>query len=356
MPPTATAGSPIGRAHQRIGRLIEIGVGHHHHVVLGAAQGLHPLSTGSSGRIDVFGDRSRADKADCRDPGMVQDRIDRGLVAVDDIKDTGRQPGLGQQFSNPQPGRRVALRRLQNKGVAASQCHREHPHRHHRREVERRDPGAYPQRLAHRPAVDAAPDLLGEFPLQQMRDAAGELDDLDTAGDLALGVGKDFAVLFGNQLRQCIVLARQEFEEFEHDARAGEGRGRGPAGKRPRPSLYRLIDLTRFGKRNTPDLLPGRRIEDIAAAAAFALDPFSTDVMLDVAHHRSPAAVTACGIISPRSALRSGFPEDLNWLGQTGAWLARRRFGGPTYAGRSRSIIWDPSRSTTRVAVRAGLG
>src|SRR5271166_3231053 len=118
-----------------------------------------------------------------------------------------------------------------------------------------------------------------------MRDAAGEFDDLDAAGDFALRVGKDLAVLLGDQPRQCVVLASEELEEFEHDPRAGEGRGRSPAGKRRRGCPHRLIDLARSGKSDAPDLLAGRRIKDIASAPAFALDPSAPDVMLDVAHH-----------------------------------------------------------------------
>ena len=56
--------------------------------------------------------------------------------------------------------------------------------------------------------VDAAADLLGELALQQMRDAAGELDDLEAAGDLALGVGQHLAVLRGDDAARFVVLAR----------------------------------------------------------------------------------------------------------------------------------------------------
>ena len=57
----ALAGRAIGRAHQRVGRLVEIGVGHHHHVVLGAAQRLHPLA-GRRGRACRCIRRSRSSR------------------------------------------------------------------------------------------------------------------------------------------------------------------------------------------------------------------------------------------------------------------------------------------------------
>ena len=96
----ALAGRAVGRAHQRVGRLVEIGVGHHHHVVLGAAQRLHALAVLRGGRVDVLGDRGRADEADRGDVGMLQQRVDRLLVAVDDVEHARRQPGLGQQLGD----------------------------------------------------------------------------------------------------------------------------------------------------------------------------------------------------------------------------------------------------------------
>jgi hypothetical protein len=71
-------------------------------------------------RVDVFGDRRRADEADRLDVGMVEDRVDRLLVAVDDVEDAGRQAGLHQQLGQcASARRRIALRRLQDEGVAA---------------------------------------------------------------------------------------------------------------------------------------------------------------------------------------------------------------------------------------------
>ena len=62
---------------------------------------------------------------------------------------------------------------------------RVHPHRHHGREVERRDAGAHAERLAEGEDVDAGGDLVGVVALEQLRDAAGELDHLEAALHLA---------------------------------------------------------------------------------------------------------------------------------------------------------------------------
>ena len=130
----ALAGRTIGRAHQRIDRLVEIGIGHDDHVVLGAAQRLAALAGAGGGLIDVAGDRRRADEADGRDIGRVQDGVDRFLVAMDDVEHAGRQAGLLQPLGHQQRGGRIALRGLEDEAVAAGQRHGEHPHRHHGRE------------------------------------------------------------------------------------------------------------------------------------------------------------------------------------------------------------------------------
>ena len=46
-----------------VGGQVQVGVGQDHHVVLGAAQGLHALAVRGAGGVDVLGDRGRADEA-----------------------------------------------------------------------------------------------------------------------------------------------------------------------------------------------------------------------------------------------------------------------------------------------------
>ena len=138
--------------------------------------------------VDVLRDRGRADERDRLDVGVVEQRVDGHLVAVDDVEDTVGQPGLGVQLGDQVGRARVALARLEHERVAAGDGDRVHPHRHHDREVERRDAGDDAERLAERVRVDAAGDLVVELALEQLRDAAGELDDLAAAHHLAAGV------------------------------------------------------------------------------------------------------------------------------------------------------------------------
>ena len=61
-------------------------------------------------------------------------------------------------------------------------------------------PATTPERLAEGVGVDVGRDLVGVVTLEQARDAAGELDDLEPALHLAQRVGEHLAVLVGDQL------------------------------------------------------------------------------------------------------------------------------------------------------------
>jgi hypothetical protein len=122
------------------------------------------------------------------------------------LKTPSGRPACFSRSAMKSAGAGVAFARLQDEGVAAGQRHREHPARHHAREVEGCDAGHYAQRLAQRPVVDAGGDLVGVVALEQLRDAAGELDDVDAAADLALCVGEDLAVFGGDDRGQRVLV------------------------------------------------------------------------------------------------------------------------------------------------------
>jgi len=72
----------------------------------------------------------------------------------------------------------VPLRRLEHERVPGRQRNREHPQRHHRREVERCDPDADAERLAQRVHVDPRRDLVAVAPADHECRRAREVDDL----------------------------------------------------------------------------------------------------------------------------------------------------------------------------------
>ena len=86
--------------------------------------------------------------------------------------------------------------------------------------------------LADRVDVDLGRGVLGEAALEQMRDAAGELDDLLAAADLAERVGDDLAVLAGDDLGQLALALVEQLAEREQDLGAFGQRGVAPCGER----------------------------------------------------------------------------------------------------------------------------
>ena len=273
----ALAGGAVAGTDDRVGRERHVGIREHDRVVLRAAQRLHALAVRRACLVDVLCDRRRADERHGADARMREDRVDRLLVAVDDVEDAVGQARLGQQLGHPQRKRRVALGRLQDEGIAAGERDREHPHRHHRRKVERRDASADADRLPQRPAVDVGPHVLAELALEQMRNAGGELDDLDPAGDRALGVGERLAVLFGDDPRQRLLVLLHELAEAHQHARAAQGRRDAPLGPRGRRSLHGEIDVFRVAERHVANHFARRRIGHFAVALSARGDSAPAD-------------------------------------------------------------------------------
>ena len=86
-----------------------------------------------------------------------------------------------------------------------------HPHRHHGREVERRDAGDDAERLAVGIGVDRRADIARELALQQLRDAAGEIDAVDAARHFAQRVVMDLAVLARDFAGQFVGVLVEQF-------------------------------------------------------------------------------------------------------------------------------------------------
>jgi hypothetical protein len=281
----ALAGRAVARADKRIHRLVDVRIGHDHHVVLRAAQRLHALAVVGAGFIDVVGNGRGADEAHGLDVGVLEQRIDRGLVALHHVEHAIGQARFLQQLGHAQRRGRVGRAGLEHEGVARGNGHREHPHRHHHREVERRDAGHHAERLAQRPVVDAGRDLVGEIALEQLRDAARELDDVDAARHFALRIGEHLAVLGGDHVRQLILVQVQQFQELEHHAGAADRRRVGPLGERGLRGGHRGIDVGRGGKHHLARDLAGRGVGDVLRAGGTAGGVLAADEMGNLLGH-----------------------------------------------------------------------
>ena len=125
---------------------------------------------------------------------------------------------------------------------------REHPHRHHRREVERRDAGHDAERLADLVDVDTGRGLLAVAALQQVADTGRELEVLDASRDLAERVGRHLAVLGGQMRSELMAVGLDEVPDAEQDL-GPTGERRGAPGREGRLRAgHRSTDLVHAGE------------------------------------------------------------------------------------------------------------
>ena len=264
-----------------VGGHVHVGVRQDDHVVLRAGERLHPLARLRPRLVDVFRDRRRPDEADRGHVGMLEQPVDRDLVALDDVEDAVRHAGFLQEFGDVHRCARVLLGRLEHERVAARQRRSPHPHGHHRGEVERRDPGDDAERLPDRVDVDSGRRLLGELALEQRRDAAGVLDHLEPAGDLAQRVGMHLAVLACEEARDVVAVLVEQRADAEEELGAARQRERAPGGEGGPRGRDRSVDL--LGRREVDlglDSARGR-VVDRARTARPARDDGSVDPVAD---------------------------------------------------------------------------
>ena len=261
----ALPGGAEGGRDEAVGGEIEVGVGEHDRVVLGPAERLHALAVGGARLEDVLRDRRGADERDRGDAGVLEDGVDRLLVAVDDARTRprGARPRPTARRARMLAGR-VLLGRLEDERVAAGDRHGRHPQRDHHREVERRDAGDDAERLRIE-CESMPPETCGVIsPLSRCAEPARELDDLQPARDLAARVGEHLAVLARDDRGQLVLVRVEQLAEREQDLRAlGERRG-APLGAGGRGGLHGAIDVGGRRERNARDDLAGGGIGHLA--------------------------------------------------------------------------------------------
>ena len=175
-----TGAAEQGLADVRNGS-VHVGVGHHDHVILRAAERLHALAVLRGFQIDEFRDRRTADERNAGDSRVREQRVDGVFRAMDHVEHARRDAGLVRQLDNQRRRKRHLFTGLQDKGVAGRDRVRPEPAGHHSREVEGRDRRKHAQRLAHVLAVDARRDVLEGLAHHERRNPTGVLDVLDAA-------------------------------------------------------------------------------------------------------------------------------------------------------------------------------
>ena len=211
--PTVTTTEPAmqrwpGRAERgaddAVDGLVDHGVGHDDHVVLGPAERLDALAGLRGALVDELGDGRGADEGDRVDPRVVEDPLDDLAAAVDEVDHAVRQPEPVDDLERDLLRERHLLGRLEDERVAAPDGEREEPVRHHRREVEGDDRGAHADGLADGLGVHVARDVLEHAALHRRRDRARALDHLDHPRHLGARVDERLAHLRGDRAREVL--------------------------------------------------------------------------------------------------------------------------------------------------------
>ncbi len=122
--------------------------------------------------------------------------------------------------------------------------------------------------------------------LEQGRDPAAVLDDLEPARHLAERVGEHLAVLAREDLGDLLAPRVQQLTDAEEELGPFRERGRPPGRESLPRCLDGRVDLLHARKVDGAGLAAGRGVEDRAAAAGAAVDPAPADPVRDARRSR----------------------------------------------------------------------
>jgi hypothetical protein len=172
-----------------VGGQVEVGVGQDEHVVLGATEGLDALAVGGAGLVDVLRDRGGADEGDGLDVGVSSRASTASLSPWTTLMTPSGRPASCQSLATALTADGSFSDGLMMTALPQAMA------------IGTNHSGTMAGKLnglmtATTPSdwrieidIDAGRDVLGEAALEQVRDAAGELGDLEATHDLTEGVG-----------------------------------------------------------------------------------------------------------------------------------------------------------------------
>ena len=189
----------------------------------------------------------------------------------------GNLVDIRDQLDDPLRGPRVALGRLEDEGVSASDRVGQEPHRDHRREVERRDRRADADGLAHELDVYSGRDAFEVLALQEVRDAARRLGRLDSAEHFAARVVERLTHVLGDEARDLLVIGPERFAQRHHGAGALLRGRRSPCRVCLTGCPYSGVNVGLSRERDKGGYLPCGGIHVVERLASRCLDPAAAD-------------------------------------------------------------------------------
>ncbi len=261
---TSLTGVSIEGRHQGGDGIVQLGVGHDEHEVLGARHGDDPLAGLAAPFVDhVTADGRRSNEADPLDPRVVQHAGDHSPATVDNVPDTGRDARLLREFCNLVLTDGILAGRLHHDAVPCGDGVRGEPKGHHIREVEGTDHAEYAEWLPDEVLVDSRGDILQGLAHHERWDARGHLHVLDTSPRFSPGLVDGLPVLHGLDPAQLLEALLKELLQPEEASRPGEGRGSPPFREGFPGRLDGRVDFGLGGDRHARDGLLGGGVHHV---------------------------------------------------------------------------------------------
>ncbi len=265
-----------------VGGLVHIGVRHDDHVVFCATKALRAFAVGCGAAVDVLRNRGRANEGNTLNDVVVQQRVNRFVFAVHNLKNPFGQAGFDKQFGQHHRNGRVALGGFQHNRVAAGQRWRNVPKRHHGRKVERHDRADNTQWLTHGIHIDAGARTYGVFAFQKFGSTNAIFHNFQTALNVAFGIGNGFTMFAAKGFGQFIHVTVQQANHGHHYAATHLWVLCTPRGLCSSSSFDRCVH---FGGRGQIDFIlnfAGGGVHDVALLARGAFDHLAVDKMSDI--------------------------------------------------------------------------
>src|SRR3984957_3297125 len=224
-----------------------VGVGEDDDVVFRAALALAAFALFAAAGVDVACDRSRADEADGADFGVVDERVDYGLAAVDEADDAFGQAGFFEQFVDVAHGKRDTLAGLEDEGIAGGDGVGQIPEGDHTGEVEGHDGGGDAEGLGDHHFADAAGHVFKVVALHHHGDAAGDLHVFNRPAHFGFGLGECLAVFLSDDAGDVVEVIFEQHLQLEQRLDAVFGRSASPFGESGGGGFDGLVDFLRVG-------------------------------------------------------------------------------------------------------------
>ena len=216
---------------------LQVCVGHHNQVILGAAEAECAHAVGARASVHRLGNLGATNEPQRLDFRVITQRFHYFTPALHHVEDTSGKPRLCEQFRQSERRERHALARLEDEGIAADQCLRQHPQWNHHREVEWGNASHHAKRNIGKFTCHAA----AHFKLvacRKVRQRAAVLHAFDTFFYFRLRFAEHFAVLMREEPGEFVQILQHQFTQAVQDMRTVTDGPLPPVARRCRSYLY----------------------------------------------------------------------------------------------------------------------